>query len=381
MTLGCLLIFLPPRLAWSQAGYYVYPALSIAEYYDDNVFRSTSGRVDDFVSRFGAGVQGGYVSDPLPTSGALCVRFGGVREEPSPDARHGALQDAGLTFGYLPTRFWRLGLTSGYTETQLPETLNETTGILASRTKARNYYISPTVTHYWDEFTTFSSLYSLSNSRFRGGSKTETHNLQFIVDRQVTWRDKLHLSYVFRYYSFTTNRLEENPLDRHDTISSHAALVGWTRQLSPLIWVTLSGGPRVTKSRVTPEVLATLTRELQYGSLSLTYERTQSTIVGRGGPVTTDRVIFSWERQLSNYLNLTITPGFYNNQSSTFDTQVYRLDIAALQQWTQWLAFRARYQFRYEQGAIIGAGTAGGDDRLRDMVFLELLFASPFRVY
>lgn len=380
LTVGVLLSLLTPRLAWSQAGYYLYPVASVAEYYDDNIFRSTSGRADDFVSRFGAGAETGYVSDPLQLLGHYAFASEVYAKNPRL-TRAIMLQDAGLRFRYLPTRFWTLGFTGNYTETERPETLNETTGILGSRTRSRNYYLSPSLVHRWDEFTTLTMLYTFNNNRQLGGARTDTHNVRFTIDRQVTWRDILHFAYVFRHYSFTNNRLELFDLNRSGSIPAHVALVGWTRQLSPLMWLTLSGGPRVSQSRVTPEVLATLSRELQYGRMSLTYERTQNSVVGRGGPVTTDRATLSWERQLLNRLLLTVTPGFYNNQSSNLDTQVYRLDMEAVHQFTQWLAVRALYQFRYEQGSIIGARVTSQSDRFRNIVFLEMIFTSPLRLY
>src|SRR5262249_12120695 len=67
---------LVPAVAWGQdrndrptTGYYLRPEASLGEMYDDNVFRSIDGRKDDFISRIGVGVGGGYQSLPLTLLG------------------------------------------------------------------------------------------------------------------------------------------------------------------------------------------------------------------------------------------------------------------------------------------------------------------------
>ena len=79
-----LLLAAIPAVARGQAGIYVTPSVSISEVYDDNIFNTSSNddaesplppvpglqatrrdREDDFITRGGAGLNGGYRSQPF----------------------------------------------------------------------------------------------------------------------------------------------------------------------------------------------------------------------------------------------------------------------------------------------------------------------------
>lgn len=363
-----------PTTAWGQAGIYLRPALSIAEYYDDNVFRSTSGRKDDFVSRLGGWLEGGYESEPLQLLG----HYGFASEifAKNPQLTKAlSLQDAGVDFRYLPTRLWTLEFSGRYIETQQPETINVPTGILGERTEALSYSLSPSLLHQWDALTTLSSFYVFNRNAQEGGVGTDSHTVDLEIDREFTVRDTLSLAYIFRRFHVSDISSAEDSDDEKLNQTVHAATIGWTRRLSPLTTFTLRIGPRFALGTVTPEVLASIWRELSHGTVTLAYERTQYTIIGRGGPVNTDSVILSWDTQLAKSLFLNVTPAFYKNTGNDLDNQVYQFEASATYMINKWLAFRSSYQLKFEE-----AGSAGSDDRYRNLVLFELVAFSPFRV-
>ena len=379
--LACFAGLLLPATARGQAGYYIRPSASVAEYYDDNVFRTIDDRQDDAVSRFGVGAEAGYQSAPF-------TLLGHYRLESEVYAKHTeltnalALQDVGAQATYLPTRLWILNFTGGWIETELPEFINVPSGILGTRARARNYSLSPSISHLLDPATTVSALYTFNSTRQVGAVTLESHTARLVVDRRLSERDTLHLGYTFvEFHSIgrtatgsTRNRSELN----------HIPTVGWSRQLSPLTSFTLDIGPRfASRDRVTPEVLAVVTRMLQNGILTFSYTRTQYTVAGVGSPVTTDSVILAWERQLTNRLMATVKPAFYHNAESQFDAKVYALDVDLFYQINQWLGFRGTYEFTFEKGSLIRAGTATptSGDLYRNMVLFELVASYPMRVY
>jgi hypothetical protein len=377
---GCLAGLLLPALAWGQAGVYLRPTASIGEFYDDNIFRSVSGKQDDFVSRIGAGAEGGYESDPLTVLGHYY--FASEIYAKHPELNNAlTLQDGGARLRYLPTRLWDLGLNGGYVESDRPETINIASGILGERTKSRNYHVSPSLLHLWDPLTTLNALYGFNRTEEVGGPTTDTHTGEFVIDRQLSARDTLHLSYVFRHFNFTgdTTTGESSGNGSED---AHIPALGWTRQLSLLSSATLSIGPRISSTgAVTPEALATIDREIRNGKVTFTYRRTQNSVVGRGRPVTTDSVLLSWERQLGNRLFVTVTPGFYNDTGGSFDTQVYRLTLDAFYQINKWLAVHGSYDLFYQEGSSFSGGTSSSGARVRNIVLVELVAFSQFRLY
>lgn len=379
--LVCFAGLLLPTTARGQAGYYFRPGVSAAEYYDDNIFRTVSDREDDAVSRFGAGAEAGYQSEPF-------TLLGHYRFESEIFAKHPkltnafALQDGGAQVTYLPTRLWILNFTGEWVETQLPEMINVPSGILGIRARARNYSLSPSVTHLWDPVTTVTAVYTFNSTRQVGALTLDSQTAQLVIDRRLSERDALHFGYIFR--EFHSSGRTRTGFSRNRSETAHTPTLGWSRQLSLLTSFTLDIGPRFSsRGRVTPEVLATVTRNLQNGMLTFTYTRTQYTVAGVGGPVTTDSVILSWERQLANRLLVYVKPGFYHNSQSQSDEKVYALELQVFYQINKWLGFRGSYEFTFEEGRLIrtGAATTTQGELYRNVVLFELVAFYPMRVY
>src|SRR5438552_17660284 len=71
-----------PGCALAQAGYYVTPAFSLSESYDDNVFLTRSNRQDDFVSPFPPALKAGYRSAPFTLFDGYSFRRAVYAEHP-----------------------------------------------------------------------------------------------------------------------------------------------------------------------------------------------------------------------------------------------------------------------------------------------------------
>ena len=380
--------FLVPAIAWGQdrnvlptTGYYLRPEATVGEMYDDNVFRSISGRKDDFISRIGAGVGGGYESVPLTLIGHY--RMTSEIYTKNPDLSNAfSEQEAGINFTYLPTRLWTLGLIGEYIDTDRPETINAPTGVLGNRERGRSYSFSPSVVHLYDAITTLSAVYTYNHTEeSKGGGTIESHTALFVADRRLTERDTLHLGFTFRDYITSS----DGGGDESET--SYIPSVGWSRVLSPLTSFTVNVGPRFSSTgKVTPEALLTAVRMLQNGDLSFTYKRTQYAIVGDTAPVTTDMVKLTWSHQLLKQLFFTVSPVFYNDSGGQHSSKVYELDLAATYQINKWLGFRASYQFTYEEGRQFFDTPSSTTpiitgDVYRNLVLLELVAFYPMRVY
>ncbi|MBI3301112.1 MAG: outer membrane beta-barrel protein [Deltaproteobacteria bacterium] len=387
LALAFLGRLLAPAVAWSQAGLYVTPSFAVAELYDDNVFRSSSNREDDFISRFSPGFQGGYQSEPLTLLGRYTFSAEVFANNPKLTQAQ-AYQAGGVQFEYRPTRLWTLGFDGDHVETERPEDINISTGIEDGRGRSRSYSFRPSLTYRLSALTTVSGGYGFTRNERSGetnndgttGTTNKTHTADLGLDRQLSARDTATVSYIFRRF-LSSGDMRQGVVGTNENETSHAVVMGWIHQLSTLSALMLRGGPRFSRGSVAPEVEGSIAREFHRGQVSFMYGRTQNTVVGRSGAVSTESFIGGVRYQLLRRLFLSADPAFYKNSSNGFKTKVYRLDINLVYQFNQWLSLRGSYQFSYEDESGAASSVARRRERYRNMVLLELSVAYPYRVY
>ena len=166
-----------PASSWAQApaqsvdtaGWYVTPIASLTELWDDNIFRRSSQREADFVTRVTPGFTVGYQSQPFTLLGNFAFDSEIFAEHPQLDGAANGKR-AGLQTTYLPTRNLTLGLTSAFAETQTPSLLNTQTNVEQGRSKATQISASPTVSYRLTPLTTGSASYSYTTSSVAAGS-------------------------------------------------------------------------------------------------------------------------------------------------------------------------------------------------------------------
>jgi hypothetical protein len=377
-----------PDAAWGQAGVYAKPWIAYGEEFDDNVFNDTAQRKNDVVMRFTPGIEFGYRSEPFTLLGSYdfdAEIFAKNTQLTQAQAR----QRGGLRFEYKPTRLWTLGFVSEYLETERPEDLNTTTGITGERGRSRGYHFDPTFTYHFNALTTATARYSFSrNERPQGvvgvvdttDTRNDEHSAELELARAITSRDKGTISYGFRH--FVTNGAPSDELnsDTNDKSSSHILSLGWIRQLSSVLTLSLRGGPRISKGDVEPEVEGSLSRRFQRGEMMFTYGRTQNIAVGRSGPVETESYLGTASYQVLPRLTVRANPAYYVNDGENSKTKVYRLDLNAAYAINSWLSLQGSYRFSYERESSHASSSNRGD-RYRNVVFVELTAAPQYRLW
>jgi hypothetical protein len=358
---------LSPTAASAQAGFYVTPSFGIAELYDDNIFYTPSPRQSDFITRFSPGIQAGYQSTPLTLLGRYTfdAEVYADRSELN-DAQ--VRQEASLDFRYLPDPTLTLSTKAAFLKTQTPQELNVTTGVAAGRARARRYTANPAVTYRYDPLTSGTAEYRITRDEILGGVSTDTHDLTLDLDRRITPLDTALLGYHFTGFVFD-----------NDSSTSHAVTVGWRREFTPLLSVTLRGGPRFNDDgEVAPEVSGTIRYRLRRGELSLTYTRSQTTAIGIGRSVDTESVSGTATYDVLPELTLRARPSFVRGVSSTENVAtVYRAELDATYRFTTWLSLIASYQFTHQGGLLTG----GTEKIIHNVVLLQLVVSYPYRVY
>jgi len=232
--------------------------------------------------------------------------------------------------------------------TRMPSELFAETGLLLPRARASRVTGRSTLTRELGPRTEGVAGYVFSEDRIQGGITLRTHTATFGVDRRLSSRTSSRIEYRGTLDSFDSSsrgfRLQAEPDadaasqlpaegESHESglkplsVSSHAITAGWTRQLTSRLSMSVIAGPRLTGGRFVPELFMSLRSRWNRGDVSMSYQRTQTTVIGVARPVdietVTSRVVWGAARGPS----LNVTPAFYRSRAQGRRTDVYRVAL------------------------------------------------------
>ena len=386
--------------AWAQAGapfgtagLYLIPSFKVSESFDDNIFGSSSNRESDFISRFYPSLQSGYNSDPF-----TLLLSGGF--EADIFAKHPELNDpvtgwnAGLNLRYLPIRRLTLGANIAYTETKslptltqtlvdltLANPLNPANTVQQGRQKTTFLSASSSAVYQFTPVTSGTSSISYTESTLQGGASNTAYGAQVGVSRQFTLRDTGTLSDI-------QNLFESTGIP---TTYTNAPTVGWTRQLTPLVTLSLQAGPQFSSrgGGVGAYANASLVYEYKVADrlirASAAYVHSQGFVIGQAGPTTADT--FSSSLAFEPFRSLQLSAGTtYSKFSSssattisgsattgTTSTTTQGVTAGASYRISRWLTARASYSFSHQE-------QKPGGTIPHNVVLIGLDFSYPVRV-
>ncbi|HEV8441273.1 MAG TPA: hypothetical protein VGT40_24555 [Methylomirabilota bacterium] len=352
--------------AWAQAGFYITPSLSLAEEFDDNVFVTPTGKKSDFITRFIPGIELGYRSEPF----TLLARSSFDAEI---YARNTELSDAAtrkraaLEAKYLPYRLLTLGLNVSYIDTNTPSGLTAAAGVQLGRTKATELIVAPSAVYQFTPLDSGRLAYSFIHDTIEGGPTANTHRIEPSFAHQFTTLDTGAFHYRASVFQSEDAR----------TVSSHAPMVAWIRQLTPLTFLTLRAGPRfIDDGSVQPEAFGSLEHRFRLAKVRLEYVRTDAVLLGHPGPVELETIAGSAEFEPLRLLAVKIEPTYSRTfggvlaRTPTF--RVYGIAASAAYPITNWLTARLTYRFSYQQES--------GPDLTHNLVTISLDAAYPIRI-
>jgi hypothetical protein len=190
------------------------------------------------------------------------------------DARRHAMFDAKWRRSSVTT--WGLG--GRYDRTDSPGEIDLDSGLIFDRRNAQRWQLSPAVSHRIGGRTTLNALYDWTTENLVNDSHGSLHVARLGVSRETSERTSIDGSYIGRLF-----------VDSASEHQSHAALVGWTRQLRQFTTMTVQAGPRWTTYRgLVPEVAASLARDGRSVDAGLDYSHGETIILGVLGPVEVD---------------------------------------------------------------------------------------------
>jgi len=274
---ACLavVVHLTPVGSHAQARAEFIPSMSLFTVYDDNVLARVEGGAGQTL-QFRPSFEGSYESPTVRLLGLYS--FDAQRSNFSSlntlDARRHALGETRLRM----SPFTTLGLALRYDRSETPGDIDVETGVLGERRQAERLEVTPTLARRLGPRTTFTVGYDWMTEHLVDGERGTLHIGRTGLARQVSTRTTLSGSYVGRAF-----------VDHLANHSSHAALLGWSRELAVGTAVTVFAGPKITSYRgLAPEVTVGLARATNRMRLALDYWHGETIVLGIQGPVAVD---------------------------------------------------------------------------------------------
>lgn len=263
--------------ALAQARTEFIPSLSLSTVYDDNLFARVEGSAGRIL-QLRPSVEASHESATVSLLGlySFDIQRSNFSSLNTLDARRHALGEARLRTSPLTT----VAAAVRYDRSDTPGDIDIDTGVLGDRRQAERLEVTPTLARRLNPRSMVTAGYAWTAERLVDGERGALHVGRISLARELTTRTTLTGSYVGRSFD-----------DHVASHSSHAALVGWNRELAPGTQLTLTAGPKATSYRgLTSELTAGVVRATGRVRLALDYWHGETIVLGIPGPVGVDSV-------------------------------------------------------------------------------------------
>jgi len=363
-------VLVTPSLARGQAGWYLTPSVSVSESYDDNIFRSSLVREEDFITNVTPGLRLAYQSAPLTLALSYSTTYAKFVEHPELD-NVGNRQRGTLEFNFVPgpETPWTLSLNASHAST---EDTNEVDPAAATEGRLVTTVTSAGASATYKLTPAMSTVGKVSYARqeVEGVTATDTYSAGLSLNYTVTQNDTVSLNYSFSLFQSAVRERV-----------SHALTAGWDRQIYEDLKAGLHLGARVTDGTVTPDVGGNLDgaiRPIQGLSVSASYADTVRVVAGKDEPeqVRALAVTATYAPPLVQYLTLTGGPAvsYVTKLGGGDERTVFRLTATVSYAYplTKWLTAQLSYNYSYR---------VNGDELVQNVVTVGLSASYPVRVY
>lgn len=360
-------IGLLPEAVLGQTGWFIEPSLSVIHMHDDNIFYDDIEPEDDRITRASPAIYTGYHSSRTNLSARYSVdaeRYRVHSELDSDNAREYGELDYSQEAGSLLT----LSANSTYIETRTPGELAPDTGLglELGRATAKRVTFSPAAVYRLSPVTVGSTRYSFVRDELDGGIDSDIHTLSQDFDRRLNRRDIL--SYGYRYEQFEFGVQE--PFD------AHTVLFGGTRRLTSNTAVTLIGGVRYAEDSLDPDVTASVFHEFDSGSLEVSYERRETTLIGLSGTATTQGLTGTFVQAFGESTEIRLSSSAYTNRLGDQVADAYMVNFEATYQLARYLTLVGAYGYNSQRGGLEDVFV---DDIERNRAWIGFVIAAPAR--
>jgi hypothetical protein len=324
----------------AQARTTVTPAVSIGAVYDDNIL-GRPARQTDHVWRVSPDLTvtrempRGQIYSNVSFDGEWFSRY---RDLSTPAAR----QHAAFMSDWEPSPTTKLRIDGGYDSSLTPEQLNIGTAISTGRARAWRWAAGPTATMALSGRYDLTASYQVSSEILERAPSTLTHDAAVGFSETLSGRDSWRLRYRWQAFLF----------EEGNTILSHTALAGWTRQLKPALELSADGGVRFAAERIRPDIAVRLQRRTTSAIAYAEYAWTETTSIAVSDLVETHRLTGSLGYEPPDRIGASLLGGVYLNDLGPTRVDVYRAAAEIAVPLPGVLSLRASYGFDYQRGRL-----------------------------
>jgi hypothetical protein len=334
------------RPAVAQGVFELHPSLSLAQLYDSNLFSTASDRQSDFITRLTPAVATTYRTVPLVLSGRYTAdleRFVNHPELTRPDAR----QQGTAGLAYRPTPRLSLAADLEVTRTRTPGDLSLETGLAVPRSRASRTAARAALTRQIAPRSEGVVEYAFREDDIERGLTVRNHAAAVKARHRLSPRLSMGVDYRVAQHLFGPSA--GLPVS---SVVSHTLSAGWRRAMTPRVSLALGAGPRLTDGSLAPELSASVQYLGAAADLSLSYGRTQTTVIGVAAPVDTEHVTGAAAWAFTRDVTVRLAPAFFHSRVAGMRANVYRLAIDLVRPFSRHLALAVTFDATIQRGHL-----------------------------
>ena len=335
-----------PQLAFAQAVFELHPSVSLAHLHDSNVFSTASDRQSDFITRLTPTVETSYRTLPLVLSGRYTVdleKFVSHPELTRPDAR----QQGTAALAYRPSSRFSLAADMEVSRTRTPGDFSLETGLILPRARASRTAAHAALTRQFAPRINGVVEYSFRDDSVERGLTVRNQAAAVKAGRRLSPRVSMGVDYRVERYLFGPSTGAPR-----SSVMSHTLSAGWRRSMTPRVSLALGAGPRLTDRSMTPDVSASVQYRGADAGLSLSYGRSQTTVIGVAAPVDTESVTGAAAWTLTRDVTVRLTPAFFQSRLEGLRANAYRVAIGLAHTFTKHLALDVTFDTTIQRGHL-----------------------------
>ena len=346
----------------AQGEFSFRPSFGVAEVYDDNIFSEPGARERDLITRVSPGLECAFLSKPLSFSARYDFDAEVFSEHPELTS-YQARRTAGVEARYRRGPRLELVARGGYADTRTPGELNTGTGLQVARVRGERIVVGAGAAYRLGPLDSLTVDYTFTDEGLSGGMRSQLQTQSLGIERRLDSRSSVTLQGLVRLFAFDGGPTETVPV----------VTAGWSHQLTPLLLVSIRGGPRFSE---TPgaEVSADLRLRLRRSEVSVNYVRTQATAIGLSGHFDTESASAALSLGRGSDFELRAGPSVLRTRGTGFEATVYRVSLELLAPIFSWLTLDASADLGVQRGGVAAVG-----EIWHDVVMVRFIARKPPR--
>lgn len=350
-----------PCRIFAQGVFQLRPSISTSQVHDSNLFFSASAPRADFITRVTPSVDSEYRSPHWTFTGRYTLDAEQFVEHPELSSAR-ARQHGVAGFEYRPTARMVLAAGAELSHTRRPGEIIPEVGLTFARGGAQRFATRSSMTRRLSAASTGSIDYTFSEDRLAGGIAVRSHTGTATTEQRLSLRHTVSAGYRFGQFIFGRT-----------ATSSHAINVGWTYALTPRASISIEGGPNVTETSPGLDMTVELRNRFRAGEASISYARAQITAFGVAEILHTQSISATAAWSLRRWLQVRMSPAFYQTERGTLRADVARLQGGAICSIGRSLSLEAMFDGSRQTGVLYYG--LGGEMIPRHEVVVRLVAA------